>query len=505
VKAHLMHPDRDFDVQAPLPWNERELVQDLELPTLLEAMARGDQFVHDVARRALLTGWRNDPETIEYRQAVVRDALGNPGMLRELYALAEEVNESRRKSYLGIWSRHPGSVLYEAIQLMQVYVGMLRRLREIGRVHGARVSSEGLRALFAMLEDELTDDYLDGVEQHLVELKFREGVLMGAELGEGNVGRGYTLRRPRKDGRHWLVRIFSREPAAFTYRLPERDEAGARALSELQDRGLNLVANALAQAAEHVEAFFRMLRAELAFHVGCLNLHERLTALGEPTCFPRPRAAGGRELRGRGLYDPCLALQMQRGVVGNALDADGKSLVVVTGANQGGKSSFLRSIGLAQLMMQCGMFVGAESFEGELCTGLFTHYKREEDATLEGGKLDEELARMSGIADHLGPNATLLLNESFAATNEREGSEIARQVVTALLEKGVRVVFVTHLHAFARGLFEHAPDRSLFLRAERRPDGTRTFRLVEGEPLATSFGKDVYERVFASGASGRVG
>jgi DNA mismatch repair ATPase MutS len=53
---------------------------------------------------------------------------------------------------------------------------------------------------------------------------------------------------------------------------------------------------------------------------------------------------------------------MERTVVGNTVDLDGKSLVIVTGANQGGKSTFLRSVGLAQLMMQAGMYVGAESF-----------------------------------------------------------------------------------------------------------------------------------------------
>jgi hypothetical protein len=112
----------------------------------------------------------------------------------------------------------------------------------------------------------------------------------------------------------------------------------------------------------------------------------------------------------------------------------------------------------------------------------------------------DALARMSEIADHLAPNMTVLFNESFAATNEREGSEIARQVVSALVEKGVKVFFVTHLHAFARGLFEHAADRALFLRAERRPDGTRSFRLVESEPLPTSHGKDLYQRIFAASA-----
>ena len=58
-----------------------------------------------------------------------------------------------------------------------------------------------------------------------------------------------------------------------------------------------------------------------------------------------------------------------------------------------------------------------------------------EDSTLESGKLDEELSRMSEIVDHLSPNALILFNESFAATNEREGFEIARQIVRALLER----------------------------------------------------------------------
>jgi DNA mismatch repair ATPase MutS len=174
--------------------------------------------------------------------------------------------------------------------------------------------------------------------------------------------------------------------------------------------------------------------------------------------------------------------------------------VIVTGANRGGKSSFLRSVGVAQLMLHCGMFVAADSFESELCTALITHYTREEDATLKRGKFDEELARMSKIVDHLTPNATLLFNESFAATNEREGSEIARQIVSALEEKGMKVFFVTHLHAFADDFFERAAEDALFLRAERRPDGTRTFRLVEGAPLATSYGKDLYERIFTAGA-----
>jgi DNA mismatch repair ATPase MutS len=189
---------------------------------------------------------------------------------------------------------------------------------------------------------------------------------------------------------------------------------------------------------------------------------------------------------------------MDRGLVGNEADANGKSIAIITGANQGGKSSFLRSIGLAQLMMQCGMFVGAEAFEAELCPALFTHYKREEDSTMKGGKLDEELARMSDIADHITRNSILLLNESFAATNEREGAEIASQIVRAMLERQVKVFFVTHLYEFARGFFDKKSDSALFLRAERLADGTRTFKLLPHEPLETSYGEDLYREIFGA-------
>ena len=83
------------------------------------------------------------------------------------------------------------------------------------------------------------------------------------------------------------------------------------------------------------------------------------------------------------------------------------------------------------------------------------------------GKLDEELARMSMIADRIAPHSVVLFNESFAATNEREGSEIGHQIVNALLEAGVKVLFVTHQFTLADAFHTHRFDTTLFLRAER--------------------------------------
>lgn len=496
-----MHAERDFDLNQPLPRHERDLTQDLELNTLLTAMADGDEFLFEVTRVALLSGLKNDAETILHRQDILKDSLRNPVTVRQIYGLAIEAIESRRRHYFGIFGRYPSGILSGAIDLLQLFMEILKKLRSLADAQAVRFESRGFTTLFAMLRREFTDEYFARVRDHLTRLKFSAGVLISAGLGKGNAGTNYVLHRPPEKKPGWLRRMFERVPRAYTIYIHPRDETGARILSELRDRGINLAANAVAQSADHILGFFEMLRVELAFYVACLNLHDRLAALGAPTCFPRPAPKGTRRHTFTGLYDLCLALSMGRSVVGNAVDADGRNLVIITGANTGGKSTFLRSIGLAQLMMQCGMFVAAESFAAELCTGLFTHYKRQEDATMKSGKLDEELKRMSEIADAIRPDALLLLNESFASTNEREGSEIARQIVRALLEKRIKIYYVTHLHEFAHGFFSSKMKDVLFLRAERLADGTRTFRLIEGEPMETSYGVDLYRTIFAPGTA----
>jgi DNA mismatch repair ATPase MutS len=518
MKAFLMYRDRDFDplqllsrrernshakakdqslsLQRVLPSNAAALTQDLGLDILFNAMAQGDNFLFEVATVALLSSV-TDPQTILYREDILKDFARNEATVREMYQIACEAITEERKHYWGLFNRYPSSTLHGAVEVLEMLTGKLRRLRRIADRHAEHFQSDGITRLFAMLAMELSDEYFAVVEQHLKQLKFRNGVLVSAQLGKGNKAKNYVLRKPRHDQRNWVARLLQR-PAGYTFNLHPRDDAGAQALAALQNQGINDVANASAQSADHIVSFFQMLRTELAFYVGCMNLKQKLDGLGAPTCFPVPAPLDQPKLSFSGLYDVCLALSMRRKAVGNDLNADGKDLIVITGANSGGKSTFIRSLGVGQLMMQAGMFVAAQNFSAEVRDGIFTHYRREEDATMESGKLDEELSRMSGIVDALSPRSMVLFNESFAATNEREGSEIAAQITKALLESGVKVSFVTHLYEFARGLYDKGKSNAVFLRAERLPDGTRSFRLIEADPLQTSFGKDVYEAEFGS-------
>ncbi len=498
MKVFLMYRERDFHPEHEITQYEQDLIQDLGLDVLFETMSGGSEYLLDVVRSAVLS-CETEVDTILYRQGVLKDCIRNADVVREIYGIAVDAIENRRKHHLGIFSITPSTILSGSVGLLKMLLEMLKRLKGATDKYSNRFESDGFKQFFGILKQELTDEFFAEADRLLRELKFEDGVMVRAQLTKGNEGSNYTLVRKRKRG--WLENVFSKVPlgnaSSYTFKLHPRDDSGFRALSEIKDRAVNPVANTIAQSADHVLGFFEKLRREVAFYIGALNLYEKLSALDEPVAFPIPVASGEFHHSFRGLYDPCLAVSMNGRVVGNTLNLHDKKFSIITGANQGGKSTFLRSIGVAQILMQCGMFVPAEYFSANVCSRVFTHFVREEDKEMESGKLEEELRRMDSIIEEITPNSMVLFNESFASTNEREGSEIARQVVSALVEADIKLFFVTHMYEFANYFYTECRGDVTFLVAERKDDGTRTFRIVEGKPSATSYGRDLYERILA--------
>ncbi|HVU55001.1 MAG TPA: hypothetical protein VHD83_08090 [Puia sp.] len=496
MNVFLLYKARDFDPDQKPPWQWASLVRDLALDTLFGAMAKGNDLQYKIAEAVMLAGFTIDRETILYRHEILKDCLRHPAVIIRMQSIVEEALESRKNQWLDIFTRHQSAVLYGAAKLLGILGDYLRKLRVVADEYHGQFGSRGFSRFFTMLQKELTDEYLLEMETCLAALGLREEILISARLGEENRGTHYRLHQPDEPRRSWLQRILQPQSSYYAFSIHPRDEAGARALSEIQDAAMNEVAGRMVRAKDHVLGFLQRLRIELAFYLGCIELHARLTALGAPVNFPTWPATDDAAFSATGLYDPCLVLNMRTRAVENDLPPTDKPLIMITGANQGGKSTFLRSIGVAQLMMQCGMFTPATSFQAPLYASLFTHFKKEEDSTMESGKFDEELSRFSAIVDHIEHPSLLLFNESFAATNEREGSAIAGEITRALIGRGVRVCYVTHLYALAHSFHEHEKEQTLFLRAERRMDGKKTFKLLEGEPLPTSYAADTFKKLY---------
>jgi len=497
MKARLMFADRDFVTTHEPRAAEDELVQDLDLVALWRAMAEHDEVIFESVRAAMLEGVATTDEVL-YRQAVYADCRRQVAVVHELYVLANEAIEAKKKSWrgLGISSNSGEPLLRSSLKELELFVGILRRLRRLTEEHGKQFLSNGFSQFFATLRAELDESYFREIEGHLDNLRFRDGILASAQLGDANQGVGYVLRAP--SARSGLLHRPTVSKPSFSRTIERDDDGGHEALASLSDRIVSLAANALAQSADHIGNFFAALRRELAFYLGCLNIHEALLTRGLPVCVPAPRPAGSLVLDARGLYDACLPLHTTESILGNDVRADAKPLVILTGANQGGKSTFLRSIGLAHLMMDAGMPVAAEAFSAAIVDGVWTHFAREEDASMTTGKFDEELQRMSVVGHHIRRHHLLLCNESFSTTNEREASSIATDIIQAMTDAGIRVIFVTHLYQLSRYFFTHQASTTHFLRAERESDGTRPFRLREAEPLPTSYSEDLYRRTFGA-------
>lgn len=500
MKVRLMFPNCDFDPDTKLPVNAADLAQDLEMEPIFAAMDAGNELLGKTVRTALFSSAYNDLETILWRQGVLRDCLENERAIHTLFEIALEPVQLRKSMFLLFNSHHPSFVLSDGRRMLEGLHGVLMKLSTFASNHQDTFQSQALRNLCAILVKELDPEYLAEVKRQLKTLNFHHGLLFSARLGPGSEGQDLVPHAFVPERWAWLRELLGNAPPHYCFSIDPRDESGVHELGELQDAVLVEIAHSTVQAAQHVETFFTILRTELAFYIGCLNLHRHLADKNIPVCFPEITGSPCT-FKFKDLRDASLSLLQTGSVVGNDLEAWATPLIMITGANQGGKSTFLRSIGLAQIMMQAGMFATAQYFAADLRDGIITHYRRREDQELNSGKFDEELRRISKIIDHVGRAPLFLFNESFAATNEREGSEVARQIITALVEQGGHVVFVTHMYALAEAFQDNAAVRTCFLLAERGEGGRRSFRILPGTAQATSFGRDLYWQVFGDGAT----
>ncbi|WP_169813253.1 MutS-related protein [Nocardia jejuensis] len=453
-------------------------------------------MVADLMPRSLL-----DPQVIAYRQEVVSDSCAQPATIRELYSIVKDATDIRR--WTAGRDRGARGKLYLSLEPLTKLISHLRRLRATLDTNSSLFTSAGFLGFTKNLADLFSEEYLTDIEQYIRALEFEHGFEVSATLGAHGEIVGAVLHEPPAPPRRRKTVFAPRD--RHTVEISPTDESARKFISRLVGNCLDRVADVVAHVTEVLAGFFQAARTEMAFLVGCVNLHEHLQSRRYPVCYPRPLGPdSGTGFDFRSLRDPALCLSHRSAIEGNSIDGRGRLLTVITGANSGGKSTFLRSLGTAQLMMQAGMFVVAEAYEADIRTGIFSHFRVDEDASMTYGRLKEELVRVRDLTDRIGPGSMVLWNEPFASTSEREATEILAPITEALLDSGVTVIVVTHLYDFAAALARRQHATDLFLQAQRLPDGTRTYRLEVGAPATTSHAMDIYRRIFGT-ESQRVG
>lgn len=535
LNAYLLYKDREFG-KVDFYRDSAGMVTDLGLKVLFENAAiskesrnrkgaqgaEADEDIRKAMQRVMMTPLATEDEIL-YRQSVLKDFLGNPEFTEKFYGITKELTEQWRK--LGKKERDKGgnantsrTLLYE-VRLINLFLDALTDLKKLCMGYSKDFHSEGLLRFCEMMTESYNDEWEIQVRQIMEDLRFfcndedvnvkhyydkttQPSIIMECAPGSGLKLEQMKLEqiatRDVKIRRHTASKTLldrvkvslSKEPMTII-----TDEQTLDNLEQLKVATVGHVFDYMQGFSKNCKKFFEMLLIQSAFYVGCVNLYDRCQQIGLPICYPT--VCGTENMEFTNLMELSMALYNRRVPVGNDCDFADKMLLVVTGANQGGKSTFLRSIGIAQVMMQSGMFVAAKRFSSGIFTHLFTHFVRREDMAMNSGRLDEELSRIHRIVEGLEPESMVLLNESFATTTEEEGSEIAYDIIKAFTEAGVKVLTVTHLLTFAKRVYAEEWNKAVFLSAQRLGDGTRTYKMVAGEPELTSFGLDLYEQVIS--------
>jgi hypothetical protein len=134
-------------------------------------------------------------------------------IVREIYALAVETVAAERKLY---FSKYPAALLHQSNEVLQMFCGMLKKLRTIAIAHAAQFQSAGFTTFWAMINQELSDQYFGVLREQFETLKLRDGALISAELGPGNQGQNYIFCASRQDAKKVCCIDFSPGSHRFT-------------------------------------------------------------------------------------------------------------------------------------------------------------------------------------------------------------------------------------------------------------------------------------------------
>lgn len=502
MEPYLLYRDSSTDGKKSYSFT-RDVVKDLNLDIIFKTMAKTDDLIYEKVRRVMLIPLTT-PEEILYRQEVLRDLRHQDGMLEDLYACAVRQNKSLKDFKAAMKSNRAKSTkktseLFETLNYLMQGQKDLIKIRALLLQKKDAWQSEGVKNLL----ERLKEMPLESINERLREAN---SLITGCEAGYTfQFGGGLKMEkavlnflRPIGDVKKNSLENFYLSFVKRNAILLGTDVTLQEDVNHLAEETLGQIITIFQNYLQKMMIFFEHYCEEISFYMGVVQFLKRMEELYVTMRMPIPKPQGTTDTSFEQLYELSMAVYAQKKPVGNSLTLENNRLTLITGANQGGKSTFLRSYGIAQLLMQCGMPVPASNFSAPVYPQIFTHFTRSEDEQLSNGRLSEELQRMSNMVDRAVPNSLFLLNESFASTTEKEGAKIAEGIINAFYEKSITTMMVTHLYQLAKKKYDEAPVGSHFLVAERTENGTRTFKMLKGEPTYTSFGTDLFKALEGS-------
>ena len=479
----------------------------------------------------------SDPHVILYRCDVFDDILHNREMREQLLTILDKINFLRNYGGLNKAFDESSTIwdLMHRLDELNDYIKCVEALHEC--LSERDIKSEGLTGLRAYVERIYTDNGFAQLKEDISKLNFDtsnlKSITVGINLNERFEAEGIGLISVNSKSfsksnviSNFCDHISSKDKIkpdnewneGYKYhQLESQDFASVaegdstRGVTFYMDRVVNQMISGMVRKIKDVLNMYVSvtitnmtdLIPELVYYVKWAEFIEQLSDRG--MTFSKAevldKSDSGEEnfaMKARGVYNIKLAAHPEaeaQSIVLNDLDFDSEHrLYILTGANRGGKTTISQAIGQLFVLAQGGIYIPGKSFSFSPVDCVFTHFPADEDKTFDLGRLGEECKRFKEIFNQATAKSLILMNETFSTTSFEEGYHIAKDSVRALLSKGSRTIYNTHMHKLANDIDEINSEGNkgkAFSLIVHNEGENRSYKIEVAPPFGKSFASDI--------------
>lgn len=588
-KISLLFPNGEFNAKTGEE-NFRTIFDvtfhDLGIDFICEKLTEKNE--ERILFRQILSKMTDDAETAEYRIGIFDDIFQNPEMSKNLLAQLEQIDYEKRFS--GFSGRYEES--NSAWELLHRLEQISNYIKSVEAIHsclsGYDLKSDGMKNLKNHIEKIYNENGFAELKKDVSELKATtqnlKSVTLGVNLNEKFEAHGIGVVSFNKKAftKSAVIGDFVSKVAKTenlneknwneNYKFHQIEDGKEELFSKLIGMAglsdprvqsspfyMDKIANSMIGSIVHkLNSVLRKyiyipvseiteLIPQFVFFIRFAEYIKKMQAKGFKFCKPKIAKDEPKYfMSAKGVYNFKLLSAFEDlnsekenangigEIVANDLDFDKNHLVyILTGANRGGKTTFTQAIGLLFVLAQAGLYVPGESFVFNPVDSIFTHFPTDEDKTMDLGRLGEECKRFKEIYSSATETSLLLLNETYSTTSFEEGFYIAKDSVRAILQKGIRTIYNTHMHKLAFDIEEinasfelkshgteqtfhesaNSPEEKNYSKKEckssdfqnengfkasslvvKSKNGERSFKVEIAPPEGVSFAKDIAEK-----------
>ncbi len=461
---------------------------DLNLDQIVAAVIAGHD---DYGLEPLFLRPLHSADAVVYRQEVARD-LEDATLFARIAAFTDAITAMRSELALSAKMRHAPQSQRWHLKAAETYVDAVTRLS--GDLMEASIASRGMLSF---------RDHLGGYVSSPAFLELRGDVhalletLAGTRYRMEVGGESIRVGRPEAETDYTVdvLATFERfrqgDVVGKVHRTRERSEQ----MGEFSMRMLRFVARLYPDTFASLAAFLASHRAfldptvadfdrEVHFYTSYLAYVAPVREAGLAVTYPAVSAASKRVGATRS-FDLALAQKLLGDgvpIVCNDISLKGKErILVVTGPNQGGKTTFARMFGQLHYLASLGLPVPGEDVRLFLFDHMYSHFEKEEDLVEGNGKLEDELVRLRDVFAEATPSSIFILNEMFTSTTVEDAVFLGTEVFQRIIALDALCVCVTFIDEFVAlsptavsmmsGVDEDAGARRTFSIVRRPADG----------------------------------